>query len=757
VNEEEKSKNINIYMEIINKMALSTPQQQIKYQLQLSKQQQQQQEQKQHRHSCIDTLPSSVVLQLSPLLIPEDKQFSKNINKTQQSLSSHNIFDSINHNYKTSDNNKRKRRRRNIFSFLVRHQYLRHNNNKYNIVIEPKTQTLFNNKEDCQHHSPILNQSLSIPFSPIKNTQHHQYKNRVSNIIMSMLSSSSSNRRHSNNQRNNRTLPTTSQYGTSKFRNNKSFMFGNNHPHPRHGHQHQHENQHRHMDNSSSCPWMSPTIRMHDNDEGVETVETPKEEVGAYLSTSMMKKEYIPKHRRDPSCRFEEDDLCWLDGELFTSPTHHHKYHHLHQSDIYNHHPIRGDNTRSETSFTSRNNDEDRRDDSQEIDNDTSDRMISTAMVTTDRLPPPLKDTIMTTTMRTPTIASRSNKYYKEPPLLLPRRSLSRFRRVVDDNVIQKDNKENNETLFYPPKIIRTHRDKSSLLKSATAAIAATTISTSTSTSIATVTPTTTMIFHDDDIVVDPVEEFRFRDNNNEDIPTHVHIDTNQHHQHHQFRHQHNPHQQNSIIRRSIHQPSSSSNQRHHHHHHHNHHQTSSTSSQRIARQIGTTHEYVGPSSFNIHRLSLPSIYLPLLRQIIDGCEKYTATLSKGWRTDLYSLTKNDLALRKVDHLYQIARPIVSYLKKVVSVVYGCRGGVKMDKNQPHVLKYSTAENMHDDRYQNGSANGATITNDEEKKRKNIDKNEIDGNHTGVELHHDKCDYTVNLMLSSGSSYIGGG
>ena len=49
---------------------------------------------------------------------------------------------------------------------------------------------------------------------------------------------------------------------------------------------------------------------------------------------------------------------------------------------------------------------------------------------------------------------------------------------------------------------------------------------------------------------------------------------------------------------------------------------------------------------------------------------------------------------------------------------------VRIDRNQPHVLKYSAED---------GSK------------------------HTGVELHHDKCDLTANIMLSRSSSYAGGG
>jgi predicted 2-oxoglutarate/Fe(II)-dependent dioxygenase YbiX len=45
---------------------------------------------------------------------------------------------------------------------------------------------------------------------------------------------------------------------------------------------------------------------------------------------------------------------------------------------------------------------------------------------------------------------------------------------------------------------------------------------------------------------------------------------------------------------------------------------------------------------------------------------------------------------------------------------------LKVDRNQPHVLKYS-------------------------------------GDHKGVELHHDRSDITINVMLSRSNTYHGGG
>ena len=134
-------------------------------------------------------------------------------------------------------------------------------------------------------------------------------------------------------------------------------------------------------------------------------------------------------------------------------------------------------------------------------------------------------------------------------------------------------------------------------------------------------------------------------------------------------------------------------------------------------------HEMIGHPSFKIHRMRLPSHLLPLLDTIISGCEMHASNLRNGWQTDLYSLTKQDIALREIPHIYNAAKPIVSYIKKAAAFISGAKG-VRMDRNQPHVLKYDC---------QNGRG------------------------HTGVELHHDKCDFTANLVLSRSDTYEGGG
>ncbi len=136
---------------------------------------------------------------------------------------------------------------------------------------------------------------------------------------------------------------------------------------------------------------------------------------------------------------------------------------------------------------------------------------------------------------------------------------------------------------------------------------------------------------------------------------------------------------------------------------------------------VAIYHQVIGAPKLQIYRIRLPPHLISLLDGIVLGCEAYAATLPKGWMTELYSLTKQDIALRKIPHLYDAAKPITIYIKRCIMALFHVKS-IKMDRNQPHVLKYSTEDGQ-----------------------------------TGVELHHDKCDVTANVCLSRSNSYIGGG
>jgi hypothetical protein len=98
--------------------------------------------------------------------------------------------------------------------------------------------------------------------------------------------------------------------------------------------------------------------------------------------------------------------------------------------------------------------------------------------------------------------------------------------------------------------------------------------------------------------------------------------------------------------------------------------------------------ERIGNPSLQMFRLKLPRALVGRLDGILAHAERYAQTLPDGWRTDLYSLTKQDLALREIPGMHHRIQPIVDYMHYAIQRLYGCRK-VICDKNQPHILKYS--------------------------------------------------------------------
>ncbi|CAJ1951236.1 unnamed protein product [Cylindrotheca closterium] len=146
------------------------------------------------------------------------------------------------------------------------------------------------------------------------------------------------------------------------------------------------------------------------------------------------------------------------------------------------------------------------------------------------------------------------------------------------------------------------------------------------------------------------------------------------------------------------------------HHHHHHHHKLQ--------------YETIGPAHLRTYRLLLPNDLIAdcQLDPIVAHAEHFaTNRLLHGWQTDLYSLTKQDIALRDIPGMLPLIQPIFDYVTQAIRTLYGCHE-VVVDKNQPHILKYS-----------------------------------VDSGHTGVQLHHDRCDVTANLALSRSGDYCGGG
>jgi hypothetical protein len=128
----------------------------------------------------------------------------------------------------------------------------------------------------------------------------------------------------------------------------------------------------------------------------------------------------------------------------------------------------------------------------------------------------------------------------------------------------------------------------------------------------------------------------------------------------------------------------------------------------------------VGHECLGIFRGRLPEYLRASLNDLIDLAEQRAACLPDKWKSDLYSLTKQDLPVSDIPGSLKVVEPISQIICEQIRRLYG--RSVRMHNDQPHVLKYSCADQ-----------------------------------HTGVQLHHDRCDVTANLTLSRDGDYQGGG
>jgi hypothetical protein len=131
--------------------------------------------------------------------------------------------------------------------------------------------------------------------------------------------------------------------------------------------------------------------------------------------------------------------------------------------------------------------------------------------------------------------------------------------------------------------------------------------------------------------------------------------------------------------------------------------------------------ESVGPPQLKIYKCRLPSALIPLLQRLIAHSEAFCRTQPHGWRTHLYTLTKQDVALSAVPGGLDLAAPVTACILEHIRVLYHVPA-IRMDRNQPHVLKYVSGG---------------------------------DAACRGVGLHYDRCDVTANLLLAH--AFRGGG
>mmetsp|Transcript_24653 Transcript_24653/g.58524 ORF Transcript_24653/g.58524 Transcript_24653/m.58524 type:complete len:362 (+) Transcript_24653:316-1401(+) len=132
---------------------------------------------------------------------------------------------------------------------------------------------------------------------------------------------------------------------------------------------------------------------------------------------------------------------------------------------------------------------------------------------------------------------------------------------------------------------------------------------------------------------------------------------------------------------------------------HHKNLSISSPSTSKIPSQLPTIqplfyYERIGDPCLRAFRVKLPPHLLQggrPMKEIIDHAERYASNLPGRWQTDLYSLTKCDLACREIPGMIERIKPVYNYICQSIRELYGC-SRVVVDKNQPHILKYSAKQ-----------------------------------------------------------------
>jgi hypothetical protein len=151
----------------------------------------------------------------------------------------------------------------------------------------------------------------------------------------------------------------------------------------------------------------------------------------------------------------------------------------------------------------------------------------------------------------------------------------------------------------------------------------------------------------------------------------------------------------------------------------------------------------LGPPHLQIYRAALPFDVTHMFARLVQACEAHASRRCRtamhtarslymddtpyantngplslnGWETNLYSLTKQDMAVADVPGGLELVAGIQDYVKATIRHVYRHHGPLYLDRNQPHVLKYDLAAGGGGGGGGGGGAHGASA----------------------VPLHHDRC------------------
>jgi hypothetical protein len=121
--------------------------------------------------------------------------------------------------------------------------------------------------------------------------------------------------------------------------------------------------------------------------------------------------------------------------------------------------------------------------------------------------------------------------------------------------------------------------------------------------------------------------------------------------------------------------------------------------------------EPLGPAHLQVFKMKLPFYAADTFQRIIDACEDHARHQLDQWETNLYSLTKQDIAVADVPGGPALVQGIQDYVVDTVRRLYR-QPVVHMDRNQPHVLKYDA----------------------------------VSSTHRSVPLHHDRCHGTLDTV-----------
>lgn len=100
-------------------------------------------------------------------------------------------------------------------------------------------------------------------------------------------------------------------------------------------------------------------------------------------------------------------------------------------------------------------------------------------------------------------------------------------------------------------------------------------------------------------------------------------------------------------------------------------------------------YESVGDPHLLVYRVRLPDFLIRgKLDVAIAAAEAYASRLPNGWKTNIFTLTKCDIACQDIPGIPEFLGPIMTYITLAMKFLYCCPV-LTMGVNQPHIVKYA--------------------------------------------------------------------